>query len=117
MPALTMAFRIGEKAGGVGFDWEHGAEVLEKLKEEISEIQNAIQVEDKQQVTEEIGDLLFATASLARKYDIDPEQALKAALKKFTQRFQKMEDRVKESGKRFQDYNLEQLEEIWQQGK
>ncbi len=114
MPALTMAFRIGEKAGGVGFDWKQSEDVLEKLEEELSEIKQAVQSKDKTRITEEIGDLLFAVASLARKHEIDPERALKLALDKFSARFHKMEEHIAFQGKRFQDYTLEELEDIWQ---
>ncbi|HOP07463.1 MAG TPA: nucleoside triphosphate pyrophosphohydrolase [candidate division Zixibacteria bacterium] len=117
MPALTMAFRIGEKAGGVGFDWNHPAEVIEKLEEEIGEIKQAIKNEDRQGIAEEIGDLLFATSSLARKLDIDPEQALRQALEKFRERFERLEKEVKKSGRSFTDYNLDELEAIWQRVK
>ena len=115
MPALTMAYRIGQKAGGVGFDWKKAADVIDKLREEIGEIGKAMQQGDKEALTDEIGDLLFAVASLARKLEIDPEQALRQALKKFRERFEKLEQKVNDSGKRFEDYSLEQLEEIWQE--
>ena len=114
MPALTMAFRVGEKAGGVGFDWQDAADVLDKLNEEIAEIRAAIRNRDQAGVTEEIGDLLFATASLARKLEVDPERALKKALDKFSKRFARLEDRVNNSGRRFKDFTLKELENIWQ---
>jgi len=114
MPALTMAFRVGEKAGGVGFDWQDAEDVLEKLNEEIAEIRAAIKNRDQAGVTEEIGDLLFATASLARKLEVDPEGALKKALDKFSQRFARLEDRVSNSGRRFKDFTLKELENVWQ---
>jgi MazG family protein len=117
MPALTMAYRIGEKAGGVGFDWKHAADVLDKLDEEIQEIKNALQADKKQKLAEEIGDLLFAVASLARKLEIDPEQALRDSLRKFRRRFEKLQEEVTRSGKKFEDFSLEQLEEIWQRVK
>ncbi|HWR83588.1 MAG TPA: nucleoside triphosphate pyrophosphohydrolase [Candidatus Deferrimicrobium sp.] len=117
MPALTMAFRIGEKAGGVGFDWKEPAEVIDKLREEVDEITAAIPLGDSDRLADEIGDLLFATASLARKLDIDPEQALRRALRKFRERFDRLEQQVNESGKRFEDFTLEQLEEIWKRVK
>jgi len=115
MPALTMAFRIGEKAGGVGFDWKQAADIIGKLDEEIREISEAIPRGEKQALSEEIGDLLFATASLARKLEIDPEQALRSSLKKFRQRFEKLQQCVNGAGKSFDDFSLEQLEEIWQE--
>ena len=117
MPALTMAFRMGEKAGGVGFDWKNAADVVDKLREEISEIEGAVGRGNQEELADEIGDLLFATASLSRQLDIDPEQALRRALHKFRRRFEMLEQRVNESGRRFQDYTLEELEEIWQRVK
>jgi len=120
MPALTMAFRIGEKAGGVGFDWDNPAEVLQKIDEEVLEIKQELEAApeiNKESLTEEIGDLLFATASLARKLDIEPETALRTALDKFRNRFEKLEKRVIGSGSGFDDYTLEELENIWQQVK
>lgn len=114
MPALLMAFRIGEKAGGVGFDWKEPADVIAKLDEEIGEIKAEVDSGDKEAIADEIGDLLFATASLARKVGVDPELALKRALTKFTARFTKLEDWVKSEKGGFGAYSLEQLEEIWQ---
>ncbi len=115
MPALAMAYRMGEKAGGVGFDWRQPPEVIDKLKEEIEEISAAIPEGNKQRLQEEIGDLLFAVASLARKLEIDPEQALREALRKFKHRFEKLEQKVNGTGKSFDQFSIEQLEEIWQQ--
>lgn len=120
MPALTTAFRMGEKAGGAGFDWSRPDEVLEKIEEEIGEIKDALDSEPsdrKDRLTDEIGDLLFATASLARKLDIEPETALKQALNKFKKRFQRLEESVKKSGRSFDDYDINGLEEIWQRVK
>ncbi len=117
MPALLMAYRMGEKAGGVGFDWSGAAEVLEKIDEELAEIRGEIAAGDKDKLADEIGDLLFATSSLARKLQIDPEQALRGALGKFRDRFSRLERAVNGSGRRFEDFSLEELEDIWQQVK
>ena len=117
MPALMMAFRVGEKAGGVGFDWDEPSEVIDKLNEEIQEIRAALDTGEKEALAEEIGDLLFATASLARKLDIDPERALVQALEKFRERFDRLEQTVNSSGKHFDDYSLDELESIWQRVK
>jgi tetrapyrrole methylase family protein/MazG family protein len=117
MPGLTMAFRLGEKAGGVGFDWHGPNEVLAKLAEEIGEINEAFAAQDKDELAGEIGDLLFATASLARKLEIDPEAALKGSLDKFRRRFALLEDRVRQSKRGFDQYTLEELEQIWQEVK
>ena len=117
MPALTMAFRIGEKAGGAGFDWENASDVLEKIEEEVKEVTEAMHspgAQQHDQLSDEIGDLLFAVASLARKAKIDPEHALKKSLQKFTNRFALMERFLTERGERLEDHTLEELEAIWQ---
>jgi tetrapyrrole methylase family protein/MazG family protein len=116
MPALTMAYRIGEKAGGVGFDWQNPDQVMDKIREELAELMVEMNAphRDKARLEDEIGDLLFATASLARKLEIEPEIALRNGLTKFRSRFQALENHLKESGKKFDDCTLEQLEELWQ---
>lgn len=114
MPALLMAYRIGEKAGGVGFDWSEASPVLDKIEEELCEIKAEMKHGGQANLEEEVGDLLFAAASLARKLDVDPEQALRQALSKFRARFERLEKAVNDSGMRFDEYSLEQLEEIWQ---
>jgi tetrapyrrole methylase family protein/MazG family protein len=117
MPALTMAFRIGEKAGGVGFDWSKADDVFDKIAEEIAELRQELDSSqrDKDMIANEIGDLLFAVASLARKLDIEPETALRSALKKFRTRFNELEKRVTSGGNKFTDFSLQQLESLWQQ--
>ncbi|MBU8934983.1 MAG: nucleoside triphosphate pyrophosphohydrolase [candidate division Zixibacteria bacterium] len=115
MPALTMAYRIGEKAAGIGFDWKEATDVVEKLDEEITEIKEALAAGDTDQAIDEVGDLLFAASSLSRKLGTDPELVLKKALNKFHRRFERLEERVRQSGKRFQELSLEQLEAIWQE--
>jgi tetrapyrrole methylase family protein/MazG family protein len=117
MPALTMAFRTGEKAGGVGFDWPNADRVFDKLTEEMDEIKEAIKSGNSKNLQEEIGDFLFAAASLARKLDVEPETALKKALAKFQLRFSNLEDEVRNSQQDFEQYNLDELEDIWQRVK
>jgi tetrapyrrole methylase family protein/MazG family protein len=116
-PALVKAFRMGEKAGGVGFDWNAASDVLEKIKEETDEIASEIDTGDRARLTDEIGDLLFAVSSMARKLEIDPEQALNKTLDKFAARFAYIEKKVKESGRNFGDFTLEELERFWQEAK
>lgn len=118
MPALTMAYRIGEKAAGVGFDWTKSEDALDKIQEELDEVRQELHgsgADRQERLTEEIGDLLFAVASAARKLAIEPETALRAALRKFRQRFAKMEQTVKRDGGTFDNYTLDQLENLWQQ--
>ncbi|UCD17634.1 MAG: nucleoside triphosphate pyrophosphohydrolase, partial [Candidatus Zixiibacteriota bacterium] len=104
-------------AGGVGFDWENAAEVMEKVKEETSELEAEIKKGGDGRLEEEIGDLLFVVSSLARKLDINPEQALNKTLDKFARRFNYIEDKVRESGKSFGDFTLDELETWWQEAK
>lgn len=119
MPALTMAFRIGEKAGGVGFDWETAAAVFSKIDEEIAEVRAAMDASSSSQedLEEEIGDLLFAVASLSRKLAVDPEMALKKSLAKFKDRFTKMELVIQAEGKTVAEKSLSELETLWQRAK
>ncbi|MEE8577784.1 MAG: nucleoside triphosphate pyrophosphohydrolase [candidate division Zixibacteria bacterium] len=116
MPALTAAFRVGQKAGGIGFDWKSVHDVFEKIEEEIGEVKEELAAENPstERVAEEIGDLLFATASLARKASVDPEMALRSALEKFRDRFSKLEKTVRLSSRSFDEYELAELESIWQ---
>ncbi|MCK4632021.1 MAG: nucleoside triphosphate pyrophosphohydrolase [candidate division Zixibacteria bacterium] len=115
MPSLTMAYRMGEKAAGIGFDWNNASQVVAKLDEELAEVKAEIESGDREALTDEIGDLLFAVASLARKCEINPELALKKALDKFKNRFDLLEEQIKSSSKKFSDYTLDELENIWQQ--
>lgn len=116
-PALVKAFRFGEKAGGVGFDWASAADVLEKVNEEIGEITSELKSNSPSGLESEIGDLLFAVSSLARKLEINPEQALNKTLDKFADRFRYIEKKVKQSGKSFDDFSLDELEAWWQEAK
>jgi len=117
MPALTMAFRMGEKAAGVGFDWPDAAEAMKKVAEEMREVESELASErpDRdQRLADEIGDLLFAVSSVARLARVDPEAALRRALEKFRHRFERMEEELTANDGRFDDYTLDQMEEVWQ---
>ncbi len=114
MPALNLAFRVGEKAGGLGFDWNEASEVIAKIREELGEIEQEIPGRDRERLSDEVGDMLFAVASLSRKLGVDPEQALKKSLRKFMSRFEKMSQEITAEGHSLEDFSLEQLEERWQ---
>src|SRR4029078_13012224 len=98
LPALLRAARISSKAAKVGFDWTSAAQVLEKIDEETAEVRAALAAGDSTHVAEEIGDLLFAVATLARKLDHDPEALLRSANRKFATRFRGVEARLAEAG-------------------
>jgi tetrapyrrole methylase family protein/MazG family protein len=114
MPALLMAFRMGEKAGGVGFDWKNSRDVFLKIEEEVNEIAKEMESADKNRLEEEVGDLLFAVASFARKSGVDPEAALRQALKKFQERFEKMEIEVDSQNKKLYNLRPEELDQYWE---
>ena len=113
LPALTRASRIQEKAASVGFDWDNIDQVFDKIHEEIDELKEAIQSRDEDNIFEEIGDTLFAVVNVARFLEYDSESSLRAAIRKFESRFNKVEDQLKYNGKTFQDSSLQELDLIW----
>lgn len=119
LPALTGAYRLGQKAAGVGFDWPDEAGVLDKIEEERTELaaELAREPRDPQALTHELGDLLFATAQLARRLGIDPEAALARANLRFRDRFTHMEAETADDGRTLQDLDIEALEAAWQRAK
>lgn len=114
LPALTRAEKIQKRAGKAGFDWKNAEAVIPKIKEEIAEVEDALAGSGN--VEEEIGDLLFAVANLARKLSIDPEKALMAANKKFVSRFEKME-KLYEGNEDFASLDMEIKDELWEKAK
>jgi len=117
LPALQRAFRLGERASRVGFDWNKPEEVLEKLKEEMAELEAAMKSKDKDAIEDELGDLLFTAANLSRKLDMNPEEVLKKALAKFVKRFEQMEEQIRGKGLEMKDMDIEELESYWQEVK
>ena len=107
-----------EKAAGVGFDWYSENDVWNKVKEEYIEFKEAvINADDYEHAEEEFGDLLFALVNYARWKDINPEDALEKANRKFINRFQHIEQRAKESGKKLHEMTLEEMEVFWEEAK
>jgi MazG family protein len=116
MPALLRAHEIGTRVATVGFDWERTDDVITKIEEEVEELRAATH-EGRERTEEEMGDLLFAMANLARKLGIDAESALRMANEKFTKRFGALEEMFEQKGKSVQDATLEEMEEVWQRVK
>ncbi len=117
LPALLAAYRVSQKAAGVGFDWPDVASVLDKVAEELAEVRSAIAGGlGAGAIEEEVGDLLFATANLARKLGFDPEAALQHANGKFRRRFVAMEARL-ETGETLAQRTDGELDELWQRAK
>ena len=116
LPALVGAYRLSQKAAGVGFDWPDAAAVLGKVHEELAEVEAEVPAPSPA-LEAELGDLLFAVANLARHLGVDPERALAGANAKFRRRFGHVERRVAESGSRLGDVPLDDLEALWQEAK
>jgi nucleoside triphosphate diphosphatase len=117
LPALTRALKLQNRAARVGFDWPSTGEVLDKLVEEAREVVEARDTLTQEALTEEIGDLLFVMANLARHLKVDPEAALRAANQKFTRRFARIEDLLAEQGRAPADSNLTEMDALWNRAK
>jgi nucleoside triphosphate diphosphatase len=113
LPALSRAEKLSKRAATVEFDWPDWQQTLAKVREELDETEAAAGADDKGKVHEEIGDVLFAVANLARKLGVDPEAALRDANLKFTRRFRHVEERAREDGVPLADAGLERLDGYW----
>jgi nucleoside triphosphate diphosphatase len=114
LPALTRAAKLTARAARVGFDWPDADAVLAKLDEEVAELRAELPGGNPVRLADEVGDLLFVLANLARKLDLDPETCLRQANLKFARRFNKMELAAEIAGKGLSEMSLEQSEEQWQ---
>ncbi|CAI6085956.1 hypothetical protein PAECIP112173_04818 [Paenibacillus sp. JJ-100] len=118
LPALMKGYKLQKKAAKVGFDWDDVEGVFDKIEEELAELKEAVQQgHDDEARKLELGDVLFATANVARFIGTDPEEALAATNRKFVARFQYIEDRLRERGKTPADSTVEEMEQFWQQAK
>lgn len=114
LPALTRAAKLTARAARVGFDWPNAAAVLEKLDEETAELRAELADADPARLGDEVGDLLFVLANLARKLNLDPETCLRQANQKFTRRFNAMEQRADHAGRSLAELPLSEMELLWQ---
>ena len=114
LPSLLHADRIGRRASVVGFDWQSIDDVDAKITEEFEELDRARTAEDQAAIEEELGDLLFSVANLARHLKVEPESALRAANHKFTNRFTELEESFKKRGIALRDASIEDMETEWQ---
>jgi XTP/dITP diphosphohydrolase len=117
LPACIKAFRIQEKARGVGFDWDRKEQVWDKVKEEITEFSAEIEHQNKEQMEIEFGDVLFALINAARLYGIHPEDALEKTNRKFIKRFNYLEQKTIKKGLDLKNMSLDDMEKIWQEAK
>jgi len=117
LPALVKAFRIQEKVSGVGFDWDNTAQVFDKVKEELGELQTEINTTNKDRIEAEFGDVLFSLVNYARFLDINPENALERTNKKFIKRFNYIEKVAKKNQKPLNKMTLDELNVFWESAK
>jgi len=113
MPSLLRAYEIGTRVAAVGFDWPTPADVVLKIEEEVRELREAVDRGDRRHASEEMGDLLFSIANLARKLGIEPESSLREANEKFTRRFQALETQFDERQRPLSGATLEEMEDVW----
>jgi nucleoside triphosphate diphosphatase len=114
LPSLLRSYEIGTRVAAVGFDWAKTEDVVDKIEEEVAELRRAVSSEGFARTEEEMGDLLFSIANLARKLKIDPESALRKANEKFTKRFEALEERLHARGRSVHECGLEEMEAEWQ---
>ncbi|MFC7290540.1 nucleoside triphosphate pyrophosphohydrolase [Hirschia litorea] len=117
LPALTRSEKLLKRAARTGFDWPSTEDILEKLHEELSELEEASKSGDKTHIEEEMGDVLLVVANLARKHGVDPEAALRGANSKFKKRFVEMELAARNDGNVFKELDLDAQKALWQRAK
>ncbi|NCA84260.1 MAG: nucleoside triphosphate pyrophosphohydrolase [Clostridia bacterium] len=117
LPAMVKAFRMQEKARGVGFDWKETAQVWEKVNEEIGELQQEVARGDVAAMEKEFGDLLFSLVNYARFIGVNPEDALERTNRKFMRRFNYIEEQARKNGNALHQLSLEQMDGFWNEAK
>ena len=116
-PSLLRAYQLTKIASQAGFDWPNIAGVLKKLDEEIEELKEALSLRNRRRIMEEIGDLLFVLTNIARFLHINPEEALRRTLEKFTMRFHYIETSLRKKGKSLHQSNLTEMDRLWEEAK
>ncbi|MCW8157239.1 nucleoside triphosphate pyrophosphohydrolase [Stutzerimonas stutzeri] len=117
LPALSRAAKLQKRAAQVGFDWPEALPVVDKVREELGEVLEAMSENDPQAIAEELGDLLFVVVNLVRHLKVDPENALRAANGKFERRFRFIEQALRDAGRPIESCNLEELDALWGEAK
>lgn len=117
LPALTRAVKLQKRAARIGFDWTQAEPIFDKLDEETAELREAMAHQDRDAIEDELGDLMFVVANLARHLKLDPEKALRRGNAKFTRRFRNLEQQARAQSTDMSDFSLEDLEIFWQRAK
>ena len=117
LPAMLRASKLQKKAAKVGFDWPDDDGVVDKIREELAEVEQELVSGDREKLSEELGDLLFSVVNLARRHRLDPEILLESTNVKFEDRFAAMDAALQASGKDLRSSNLDEMEAEWQEAK
>ena len=117
LPSLIKAYRIQDKARGVGFDWDKREQVWDKVREELAELEAELNREDKEKSTQELGDFIFSVINAARLYKLNPDTALELTNRKFIRRFTYLEEHSIRIGKPLTEMSLEEMDKIWEEAK
>ena len=117
LPPLVKSYRMQEKASGVGFDWDNGCQLWDKVIEELGELKAEAEQDNNGRAEEEMGDLFFALVNYSRFIDVNPEDALEKANKKFKRRFQYLEEHARKDGKVLYSMTLEEMDKYWEEAK
>lgn len=117
LPALMRAAELSKKAARTGFDWPEVGSIVAKLKEEIAELEEAIDRDANAEIKDELGDVLFSVVNIARFVRVDPEEALRDMLKKFVYRFGRIEEAARASGRPVHEMTLEEMDAVWNAAK
>ena len=113
IPTLLRSLKIQKKAASLNFDWENETQVLNKIDEEIHELKDALKVNNKKMIEEELGDLFFAIINLSRRLNLDPEQTIRKANKKFTTRFNEMENFIEDNKLKWHNLKKHDFKNLW----
>jgi tetrapyrrole methylase family protein / MazG family protein len=116
-PSLLRAYDLTKRAARLGFDWPDIGGVLKKMDEEIEELREALSLEDRRRIREEIGDLLFVLVNIARFLRINPEEALDKTIKKFISRFHYIETSLRKEGRSLHHSNITEMDRLWEEAK
>jgi tetrapyrrole methylase family protein/MazG family protein len=117
LSSLSQAYELTKKASRLGFDWPDIGGVLEKMDEEIGELREALSLQDRKKIREELGDLLFVMVNIARFLRINPEEALGKSVEKFRLRFHYIETSLRKEGKSFRHSDLIEMDRLWEEAK